>query len=76
MSLTSLSTQINALIDQWPEDNAGALADQLRRSIVQTRERLQFMFYADGSIQEAKSQVTQAGERGLLNADDSLYLFE
>jgi four helix bundle protein len=84
-----LSSQINALIDRWPKADTIALGDQLRRSIAsvpsniaegygraQTGERLQFMFYADGSIQEAKSQIIQAGERGLLSADDSLSLSE
>ncbi len=32
-----------------------------------TGERLQFMFYADGSLQEARAQLRLAAERGLID---------
>jgi four helix bundle protein len=75
------SKEVYDVVKEWDDFNKNTLGTQLVRAIDSvcsnisegygrsaTGERLQFMFYADGSLQEAKTQLRLAADRGLMDA--------
>jgi four helix bundle protein len=74
-----LSAEISRVISEWPDLSRRTIGDQLIRSVdsissniaegygrIGTGERLQFLFYADASNQEAKNHLRLAFDRELI----------
>lgn len=76
------SKEVYEVVKDWDDFNKNTLGTQLVRAVDSvcsnisegygrsaTGERLQFLFYADGSLQEAKTQLRLAADRKLMDAD-------
>lgn len=76
------SQEIYAIVKEWDSFNKNTLGTQLVRAVDSvcsnisegygrsaTGERLQFLFYADGSLQEAKAQLRLAADRELIEVE-------
>lgn len=86
------SNEVYTIVSEWDSFNKNTLGSQLVRAVDSvcsnisegyarsaTGERLQFLFYADGSLQEAKAQLRLASDRGIVNKDlakDLVYLLK
>ena len=77
-----ISTEIVEAVRKWPTLDQQSLGMQIIRATDSichniaegygrsaTGERLQFLFYADGSLQEAKNQILLAVDRGLISPE-------
>lgn len=76
------SKEVYEVVKDWDDFNKNTLGTQLVRAVDSicsnisegygrsaTGERLQFLFYADGSLQEAKAQLRLAADRELVEVD-------
>ncbi|RPI67469.1 MAG: four helix bundle protein [Ignavibacteriae bacterium] len=81
------SEKVYEVVSSWSEFDRSSLGSQLVRSADSichnisegygrsaTGERLQFMFYAEGSLQEARGQLSLASDRGLIDASYAMEL--
>jgi len=82
-----IATEISERVHRWSYVDRNTLgiqiiraADSICHNIAEgygrsaTGERLQFFFYADGSIQETKNQVLLAQDRALITPDEATKL--
>lgn len=76
---TAIATEVTDIVKKWSQFDKRVLGEQLCRSINSIGsnisegygrsapgERLQFLFNADGSLQEAKHQLDLAGQQSLV----------
>ena len=87
MDACKISGELYEIVKSWPYFDRDTLGKQLIRAVdsishniaegygrAATGERLQFMFYADASIQEAKNQIQLASDRLLISEHDAIEL--
>jgi four helix bundle protein len=79
---SSIADETSSIVSEWSHFDQHVLGKQLCRAVdsiasnisegygrASTGERLQFMFYADGSLQEAKNQYRLAFGRNLIDEE-------